>query len=250
MTLRTMQWVLFATMAVTVPLLFFAFVVGGFLPLLVIALALTDSAILLLVGIHLAVYIPILFLISRLLAKFVSRRPKYQHRYILVGLVGALLLLGFVPIYGVSHGSIKFRNVYELYGESLNVRYFAQAPEDWSRNWSPPNAGQTFYVCLRPAPGQPLGRIGVAGGWQQSLTFAGQHAEIRWGTEVPAQEKQYLNDIVKREFERVTPRAKGFAGRFARMLRNTLDTRQAEPWKYGEGAMDSTAYYCVSAQYR
>ena len=241
-----MLWVLFVAMAATVPLLFFAFVVGGFLPLLVIAFALTDTAVLLLVGIHLAVYAPILFLISWWGAKSISRRPEHQHRYILGGLVGALLLLGFVPMYGISHGSIKFRNAYEIYGEALNVRYVAQAPRDWSRNWSPPNAGQTLYICsgLFSFPGQPIGRRAVYG-WQHAPALWNPHSEIRWGIEAPAQDKQYLDHSVKTEFERVTPRAEGFAGKLARILR----THQVEPWKYGEVAVDAVTYYCVSAQY-
>src|SRR2546427_12297780 len=83
--LRTMQWTLFAAMSATVPLLFFAFVVGGFLPLLFIALAVLmspDYMWWLLGGIHLAVYGPILFLASRLVAKFLLGRPESQQRYL------------------------------------------------------------------------------------------------------------------------------------------------------------------------
>jgi len=67
---------------------FFAFVIGGFLPLLFMALAVITSPDYmwwLLGGIHLAVYIPILFLPSRLIAKFLLGRPEHQQRY----LVGA-----------------------------------------------------------------------------------------------------------------------------------------------------------------
>lgn len=113
-----MQWTLFAAMACTVPLFFFAFVVGGFLPLLFLALAALrspDYLWWLLGGVHLMVYSPVLILISRLVAKVLLGRPEPQQRYIIGGLVVALLLLGLLPLYGASHGSIEFRNVYELY---------------------------------------------------------------------------------------------------------------------------------------
>ena len=113
-----MQWTLFAAMACTVLLLVFAFVVGGFLPLLFLALAVLrspDSMWLLLGGIHLVVYSPILLLISRLVAKFLLGRSEHQQRYFVGGLVGALLLLGLLPLYGASHNSIELRNIYKLY---------------------------------------------------------------------------------------------------------------------------------------
>jgi len=114
-----MQWTLFAAMACTVPLYFFAFVVGGFLPLLFLALAALrspDHTWWLLGGTHLVVYGPVLLLISRRLSKVLLGRPETQKRYIIGGLVVALLLLGVLPLYGASHGSIEFRNAYELYG--------------------------------------------------------------------------------------------------------------------------------------
>src|SRR5712664_1733790 len=166
MTLRTMQWTLFAAMAVTVPLPFFAIVVAGFLPLLVLAVILSsDHAWWLLGGIHLAVYGLILFLISRLIAKFILGRPEHQQRYLVGGLVPALLLLGLVPLYGASHGSIAFRNVYQIYWQDLNLQYAKQAPEDWIRGWSKPDAGRSLYVCtgLVPTPGPSRVRTYVYG---------------------------------------------------------------------------------------
>jgi len=247
-----MQWALFAAMAATVPLLFFAFVVGGFLPLLIIALTLADPAVLLLGGIHLAVYIPILFLTSRLVAKFVLARPEHQQRYILGGLIGALLLLGLAPLYGASHGQIAFRNVYQIYWEGLNLRYVARAPEDWKRNWSKFNAGQTLYICtgMVPVPGPSRIRQGVYG-WQHEPRVANQRGDIRWAIEPPAQDKQYLDDAVRKEFERIAPRAYGPIGKLAQMLRRTLSSMYTtEPWKYGELPAEALTYYCVSAQYR
>jgi hypothetical protein len=253
MTLRTMQWALFAAMAATVPLLFFAFVVGGFLPLLIIALTLTDPAVLLLGGIHLAVYVPILFLTSRLIAKFILARPEHQRRYVFGGLIGALLLLGLAPLYGASHGQIAFSNVYQIYWEGLNLRYVKQVPEDWTRGWSKLYAGQTLYICsgLVPVPGPSRVRQAVFG-WQHEPRVANQRTEkIRWGFEPPAQEKQDLDDFVRKEFERVAPRRLGPAGKLAQALRHTLnDTYGVEPWKYGDLSLETVTYYCVSAQYR
>jgi hypothetical protein len=127
MTLRTIQWTLFAAMACTMPLLFFAFVVSGFLPLLFLPLAVLrspDYMWWLLSGVHLAVYSPILLLICRLIAKRLLGLPEHQQRYFVGGLVGTLLLLGLVPMYGAGHGSIDFRNVYELYWLVFQKRGF------------------------------------------------------------------------------------------------------------------------------
>ncbi len=251
-----MQWTLFATMACTVPLLFFAFVVGGFLPLLFLALAVLqspDSMWWLLGGIHLAVYSPILFLTSRLIAKLIFGRPEHQQRYLFGGLVGGLLLLGLVPLYGASHGSIAFRNVYQIYWQDLNLRYAKQAPEDWIRGWSKPDAGRSLYVCtgLVPTPGPSWVRTYVYG-WQHEPPIVNRRKEaIRWGIEPPTQERQGLDDSVRKEFVRVTPHVYGPIGRLAQALRHTLNNMyEMEPWKYGELSVETVTYYCVSAQYR
>jgi len=256
MTLRTMQWTLFAAMAATVPLLFFAFVVGGFLPLLFIALAVITSPDYmwwLLGGIHLAVYSPILFLTSRLIAKFLLGRPERQQRYLVGGLVGALLLLGLVPLYGASHGSVTFRNAYQMYWQDLNLLYVTQAPKDWLRGWSKPDAGRTLYVCtgLVPTPGPSRVRTYVYG-WQHEPPLVNRRTEeVRWGIEPPAQEKQGLDDSVRKEFVRVTPHVYGPIGRVAQALRRTLDNMyEMEPWKYGDLSLETVTYYCVGAQYR
>lgn len=115
MTLRTMQWTLFAAMACTVPVYFFPF---GILPLFFLALAglrSTDSVWWLLSGVHLALYSPILLLITRLVAKSLLDCTEHRRWYFVGGLVVALLLIGLMPMYGMGNNSIKFYNVYKLY---------------------------------------------------------------------------------------------------------------------------------------
>src|SRR5882672_1381420 len=209
MTLRTMQWTLFAAMAATVPLLFFAFVVGGFLPLLYIALAVITS-------------------------------PDYMW-----WLVGGIHL--------TVYSSITFRNAYQMYWQDLNLRYVTQAPKDWLRGWSKPDAGRTLYVCtgLVPTPGPSRVRTYVYG-WQHEPPIVNRRKEeIRWGIEPPAQERQGLDDSVRKEFVRVTPHVSGPIGRLAQGLHHTLNNMyEMEPWKYGELSVETVTYYCVSAQFR
>ena len=118
MTTRATGWMLFAAMACAVPLPFFALIAGGLLPVLFVALSAlrsSDYAWWLFGGVHCVVYSPILFFASRRVATLLARQPEYQQRYLLATLVVALLLLGFVPMYGISHGSIQFRSAYSLY---------------------------------------------------------------------------------------------------------------------------------------
>jgi hypothetical protein len=254
MTLRAMQWTLFAVMAVTVPLPFVAVLAGGFLPLVVVAVILGfDSAIWLLGAVHVAFYGPLLFFASRFIARWLGDRPRPQQRLLFGGVVGSLLLMGLAPLYGASHGTISFRNVYQVYWQDLGLRYARQAPEDWMRGWSSPDAGRSLRVCTEVVPASvPSGPRSYTFRWLQESSGPNRLQDgIRWGIEPAAQERQGLDDAVRREFERSTPRTSGPVGGLARSLRSALGSmRKVEPWQYGEYSTGTATYHCVMAPYR
>lgn len=117
----SIKWVLFVTMTLTSPLLYYMFVVGGFLPFAAIAaLMILDPhpwGFFLFNGIHLLVYGLILFFFACVLAKQLYRIREEERSYWVFGAVVGLLLIGLLPIYGIGHSSVELTNVYELYWE-------------------------------------------------------------------------------------------------------------------------------------
>jgi hypothetical protein len=249
-----MQWTLFAAMAVTVPLPFVAVLAGGFLPLVVVAVILgSDSSMWLLGAVQLAVYGPLLFLASRFIARLLGDRPRQHQRLLFGGIVGGVVLMGLAPLYGASHGTISFRNVYQVYWQDLGLRYARQAPEDWMQGWSSPGAGRSLRVCTEGVSASgPPGPRSYTLQWQPGSSSTNRLQDgIRWGIELPAQERQGLDDAVRREFERFTPRTSGPVGSLAQSLRSALGgVHKVEPWKYGEYSSGTVTYLCVIAPYR
>lgn len=114
------KWLLFFTMAATVPVLYYLFVVGGFLPLLMILIStlLAPNAFLF-HSVHILIYGPIFYFIAAVVAKKLFRLAPKQRELGLVGTIAVFLGIGFLPIYGAGHGSIEPANLYSLYVEFL-----------------------------------------------------------------------------------------------------------------------------------
>lgn len=254
MTPRAMQWALFAVMAATVPLPMVAVLAGGFVPLVVTMVVLgSDRMGWELGAIHLVFLSPILYFAARFIARRIARRPQEQHHRLLAGAIGGLFILGLLPLYGMSHGTIRFGTVYRIYWQDLNLRYAMQAPGDVVRGLSSSPDLQTLRVCtgLTPSPGSdPIRSYSYRWFKDTDSATAGQDG-IRWGIEPPAREKHGLDDAVRREAERVTAPPAGPAGQVAGAIRKALvGLRREEPWKYGDYTAKSVTFTCVIAQVR
>lgn len=100
------RWVLFWLMVLTVPVLFFMFVVGGFLPLSVIAvMAYRDSVwgFKLFSVLHLLVYGALFYWLAGLAARGLSALGKTWGTVAFLCLSAGLLALAFLPLYGAGH---------------------------------------------------------------------------------------------------------------------------------------------------
>jgi hypothetical protein len=121
---RTIRWLVFLGLIAFLPLFYFLAVVGGFLPygaILIMGLRnIGDSWMMLYSAVHLAIYGVALFWLSGLMARLIVRvagdHVKPATAIVLLALAG----IGLLPIYGVAHGEIQWRNAYALYtSESL-----------------------------------------------------------------------------------------------------------------------------------
>ena len=100
------RWVLFGVMVLTVPVLFFMFVVGGFLPLSVIAvMAYRDSVwgFKLFSVLHLLVYGALFYWLASLAARGLVALGRTWGPLAFLGLSAGLLSLAFLPLYGAGH---------------------------------------------------------------------------------------------------------------------------------------------------
>ena len=96
-------------MFLTVPVPYFMFVIGGFLPLgtiLVLTLAVPVSFV------HVVLYAPIFYLVSKLLTKGLMLMPSSRRTIALISIHALLMSITFLPIYGVSHGSTEYQTLY------------------------------------------------------------------------------------------------------------------------------------------
>lgn len=112
---RLATWLLFALLCLVAPVFFFAFVIGGFVPLLVIAAWIFrpgDNGFRVLLFIHLLVYAPLLFLLARVASKkLMSFDPS---GVLLVALGGVAFGVSFLPLYGVGHSVKESFNLYQM----------------------------------------------------------------------------------------------------------------------------------------
>lgn len=95
------------------------FVVAGFLPLLavlVIASNNIDSWTLLLISVvHCLIYAAIFYLISLNRSRQLTKLAPPQRNKRLSVIIGTLLLIGVLPIYGGGHGRFEWKSAYQIY---------------------------------------------------------------------------------------------------------------------------------------
>lgn len=128
MSQRSYKWILFATLSIFLPLLYYMFVVIGIWPLGHIAfLTLVDRnpiGFLLFNSMHIVIYCFFLYYLARSIARLVWQIPVVTRNFIASGIVILPGIVGLFPIYGGGHSSITFTSAYELYW-AIFKDYFA-----------------------------------------------------------------------------------------------------------------------------
>lgn len=114
-----LRWLIFLGLAAFVPLVYYLAVVGGLLPfggiMLITVRNISDASMLLFGVIHLAPYGILLYWLSGLIARAITKHAA-GHAWLATMLVLLLLAgIGAMPIFGAAHGRIHWLNAYALY---------------------------------------------------------------------------------------------------------------------------------------
>lgn len=135
MSARAITWVLLVLMVATLPVLYFMFVIAGFLPLIEIVRLLREGpwGFRLFNGIHLVIYGAIFYLIARLAARWLARLPVAGQVAGVAAIAAVLVAVSFAPIYGVGHNEYAGVSVYRLFFPPPQV-----VPEALTRPAEPP----------------------------------------------------------------------------------------------------------------
>ena len=106
-------------MCAIVPVIYFMFVVAGFLPLLAVFLIAVNNtgswAVILISAVHCVIYAAIFYFVSSAGSHRLGRLSPSQRNRKLSVIVGSLLLIGALPIYGGGHGRFEWKNIYQIY---------------------------------------------------------------------------------------------------------------------------------------
>ncbi|GEM_PF-3696622 len=120
MTVKTIQWILFAALTVSFPTLWFIFAADGILPLGIyywgIVSSFTQYNDVFIWLIFSLLYTPLLYFLAMFAARFIVRRAGAHRTGLLWLVVAGILGAGLFPIYGSGHSGYTGRNVYHLYG--------------------------------------------------------------------------------------------------------------------------------------
>lgn len=126
---RTMRWLLFGAMVLTVPAVYFLFVVAGLLPLVYVAwLTRLDPSLWLPNVIHLLIWGAIFYGVAWLAAKGLARAPLAVRIFAVLLLVGGLVWVALQPIYGVGHSQYAGVSLYRLFVKPEQQRPMAITP--------------------------------------------------------------------------------------------------------------------------
>ena len=117
------KWVLFGLMASTVPVLYFMFVIGGFLPLIAIV-ALSFQGVwgfMLFNAVHVLIYGALFYWIAKLISGRLALLPAAWKLIGFAGLSAALFALSFLPLYGVGHHEYQPVDLYRVFDALLGT---------------------------------------------------------------------------------------------------------------------------------
>jgi hypothetical protein len=73
-------------------------------------------------AVHCLLYGGLFYVIARWIAKRLARIEPRRRNRLAAAIVAALTILGFAPIYGIGHGHIDPKNVYQLYADYGRLR--------------------------------------------------------------------------------------------------------------------------------
>jgi hypothetical protein len=119
---KHIKWVLFCLMVTTVPVLYYMFVIGGYLPLIaIVAVSFTGVwGFVLFNAVHLLIYGALFYWIAKVISK---RLALLSRRWRLAGFAGistVLVAISFLPVYGAGHHEYQAVNLYRLFNRLLS----------------------------------------------------------------------------------------------------------------------------------
>lgn len=114
---NTIKWILFGLMCATVPVLYFMFVIGGFLPLIaIVAMSFTGVwGFALFNAFHVLIYGAAFYWIAKLVARKLALLPRTWKVLGFATVSMALAAISFLPLYGVGHHEYQPVSLYRLH---------------------------------------------------------------------------------------------------------------------------------------
>ena len=122
MTERQIKWVLFAVMCVTLPVLYYMFVVGGTVSLLGIAAMTVTGGVWgfkLFNGVHLLLYGALFYWIAKGIARVLGMLSEGWKLGAFAALAIGCVALSFLPLYGIGHHEAQLVNLYQFLARGL-----------------------------------------------------------------------------------------------------------------------------------
>jgi hypothetical protein len=120
-----MKWGLFCLMAATVPVLYYMFVIGGFLPLIAIV-AFSFRGVwgfVLFNAVHLLIYGALFYWVAAIVSRRLALLPRTLRFVGFASLSIALVAISFLPVYGVGHHESQSVDLYRLFDSLLGDAY-------------------------------------------------------------------------------------------------------------------------------
>ena len=114
---NTIKWILFGLMCATVPVLYFMFVIGGFLPLIaIVAMSFTGTwGFALFNAIHVLIYGAAFYWVVKVVSNKLASLPRAWKILGFATVSLALVSISFLPLYGVGHSEYQPVNLYRLH---------------------------------------------------------------------------------------------------------------------------------------
>jgi hypothetical protein len=113
---NTIKWILFGLMCATVPVLYFMFVIGGFLPLIaIVAMSFTGVwGFALFNAFHVLIYGAAFYWVAKVVSKKIASLPRTWEVLGFAATIIALVSISFLPLYGVGHHEYQPVSLYRL----------------------------------------------------------------------------------------------------------------------------------------
>jgi hypothetical protein len=112
---RKIKWTLFGAMSFSLPVIYFLYLTGGFLPLVsIVAAGLQNGFFALAAVVHLLVYLPIFYFLSGAVARRLAVWPERARAVSVIALCVVMSGLTQLPVYQGPYGDKpRFTNLYD-----------------------------------------------------------------------------------------------------------------------------------------